>query len=146
MTERRRAVLTIGGTLIVGILIGVLIMSLLARQHYRGDKSHSKGDRNHNGSDRNRSGSRGHSESRNRDGFLDKVAHVTDATAEQKEKMKPFVKEAISQIDSLQEHSETEVIGIMSKLKLKLSKVLSPEQIEKFDKFHKQKMESREHR
>ena len=138
--------MTIGGTLIVGILIGVLIMSLLARQHYRGDKSHSKGDRNHNGSDRNRSGSRGHSESRNRDGFLDKIAHVTDATAEQKEKMKPFVKEAISQIDSLQEQSETEVIGIMSKLKLKLSKVLSPEQIEKFDKFHKQKMESQEHR
>lgn len=118
--ERRKTILIIAGTLIIGILIGVLGTGMFARMHYRGP------------------GFRGGKEMPrgSRQGFAKKLIHIVDADSSQAKAMKPILEETMNKIDAIQSHSREETQKIMDSLDAKLQSVLRPEQLEKLKKFH----------
>lgn len=116
--ERRKTILIIAGTLIIGILIGVLGSGIYARKHYGGP------------------GQRGEMPRGGRRDFAKKLIHVVDADSSQAKAMKPILEETMNKIDGIQSHTREEMQKIIDSLDVKLEPVLRPEQLEKLKKFH----------
>lgn len=126
--ERKKAILVLSATLIVGILIGALSTGMMARHHYRGPQKQYRG-----------------SHSSNRNGFADKVFRITQADSIQAKQMKPLIEETMIQIDSLESHSRQEAKVLLDSMKLRFKSILRPEQMEKLNDFTS-KMEHNRHR
>ncbi len=126
--ERKKAILVLAATLIVGILIGALSTGMMARHHYRGPQKQYRG--NH---------------SSNRNGFADKVFRITQADSIQAKQMKPLIEETMIQIDSLENQSRQEAKVLLDSMKLRFKSILRPEQMEKLNAFTS-KMEHSRHR
>ncbi|MFY8036757.1 MAG: hypothetical protein ACOVMQ_06295 [Cyclobacteriaceae bacterium] len=116
--ERKKAILVLSATLIVGILIGALSTGMMARQHYRGPQKQYRG--NHSG---------------NRNAFVDKIFRVTHADSAQAKQMKPVIEKTMIQIDSLENHSRREVKVLLDSMKASLKSILEPAQMEKLNEF-----------
>jgi hypothetical protein len=127
-TERKKAILLISITLLLGILIGVLATGMLARQHYHGNK---KGfDREHRG---------------NRSGFAEKIYKITQADSLQRRQMQPIVEETMKSIDALQQKTNNEVTILLDSMIVALKPILKADQISKLDGFSKNKTDYGRH-
>lgn len=115
-SERRRALWSIGVTLIIGILIGVFSMGLLHRQ--RGTPSRKGGWRD--GKER----------------FVRRLSDVVDASPEQAGKIEPIVQETTARIDSLQLRTEKEVRALLDSMEADLKPLLTDEQFKKLQRSH----------
>jgi hypothetical protein len=114
-TERRRAIITISITLIIGILAGALGSGLWGRNHYR-----HKGDRGNN---------------EKRMDFESKILKIVDADEVQKKVLKPIINMTTTRIDSLQSKTDREVRIVMDSLDMQFKSVLKEEQYAKFKEF-----------
>lgn len=126
--ERKKAILVLVATLLVGILIGALGTGMMARHHYRGPEKQYRG--NHSG---------------NRNAFAEKIFRITAADSAQAKRMKPLIEETMIQIDSLESHSRQEAKVLLDSMKLRFESILKPEQMEKLNAFTS-KMEHARHR
>lgn len=113
-TERRRAILTISITLVIGILAGALASGLWGRNHYkhRGDHGNEK-----------------------RMDFETKILKIVDADEDQKKVLKPIINKTTARIDSLQSKTDSEVRIVMDSLDVQFRAVLKEEQYDKFKNF-----------
>lgn len=117
-SERKRAILIVILTLLVGIIIGSLATGMMARQHYNGSRNELRNNR-----------------SENQMGFLKKIITVTDADKEQETTMKPILERTIGRLDSLQENSSRKAQEQMDAMLLELEPILRKDQLEKLKEF-----------
>lgn len=115
--ERRKAILVLAATLIVGILIGALSIGMMARHHYRGPQKQYP---NHSG---------------NRTRFADKIFKITSADSAQAKQMKPIIEKTMYQIDSLENLSRQKAKVLFDSMKISFKPILKPKQIEKLNEF-----------
>jgi K+-sensing histidine kinase KdpD len=114
-TERRRAIITISATLIIGILIGSLTSGLWGRKYY-GQRSQ-----------------RGRTEVKMN--FEKKLLKAIDADDAQVKILQPIMRQTMLNIDSLQHKTDSKVRVLLDSLDVKLKSVLKEEQYLKFKKF-----------
>ena len=122
-SERKKAIVIIVATLVVGILIGAFGTSILARQHYRGGKK--QADKEYRGK---------------RQGFAQNVYRITKADDDQIKQMQPVIDETSTKIDTLQNQTEQQVAVLLDSMNQQLKPFLKAEQFERLDKFLKTKM------
>ncbi len=119
--ERRKALLIIAATFVGGIIIGALVTGMFARQFYHGrDGGRTKGKDMRDG---------------RRGSLTDKIYRVVKADSSQRERMKPIIEQAMTQIDSLEARGDREAKGHLDSLKVKLRPILSSDQMETLEKF-----------
>ena len=115
--ERKRALISISITLIIGILIGALTVGLLGRNA------------------QNRQRANGQKEDREK--FVERILNVAEADAEQAKQIRPYHYETMDKIDSLQKRTDHDVQSVLSTLETKLRPILSEKQMEQLQKFHR---------
>lgn len=114
--ERKKALLLITITLVIGIAIGALGIGLLHRQ--------------------GRGGGRRGSEGGGREGFIKKITEVVHANPDQAARMRPYIEETMTRIDSLQVQSERKVHSVLDSLEIKLAPILDSSQLDALKAFH----------
>jgi len=122
-TERRKALLMMGVTFVIGILIGVLGTGFFARNFYHGRGSMDKREM----------------PPRSRGNFTEKIFQVVKADSAQVKLMRPILQATMAKIDSLQEAGDRDARAVMADMKQKLVPILKPEQIESLEKFTSRK-------
>jgi hypothetical protein len=115
--ERKRALISISITLIIGILIGALTVGLLVRNAENEQRA-----------------SR-HKDSREK--FVERILSVAEVNAEQAKQIRPYLYETMDKIDSLQKRTDRDVESAINALETKLTPILSKEQMEKLQQFHR---------
>jgi hypothetical protein len=120
--ERKKALLMIIGTLIIGILIGALGTGLIGREMKKRP---------------------GQKPRQNKEAFINKIQKVIDATPEQSEKIRPLIEETTNRIDSLEKASQQQVNSIIDSFEKKVEPILSEEQMKKLKDFHRKGRERR---
>jgi hypothetical protein len=118
-SERKRALLIIVSTFLIGALIGALTMALMNR---------------HRGGGRQR-GSIGWHDG-GREAFIKKIGDVVEADSNQARQMRPYILQTIQQIDSLQSHSTRQVHAVVDSFEMKVKPFLTQEQMEDLHRFH----------
>ncbi len=121
-TERKKAIVVISATLIVGILIGVLTTGMFARHHYRSNGKDF--DKEHRGM---------------RNGFAERIYKITQADSLQRKQMKPIVDQTMANIDTLQRKTEDEVRVLLDSMILNMKPILRADQLTKLETFSKNK-------
>jgi hypothetical protein len=127
-TERKKALLFMSATFVIGIMIGILLTGMFARRYYHNRDEMRGGKVEMN---------RGH-----RGNFVSKIIHVVKADSAQAKQIKPIVEETMSEIDRLQEQGDRNARAAMDSMKVKLTPVLRPEQLEDLEKFISRKKPS----
>jgi hypothetical protein len=128
-SERKRAIVVIAITLIVGILIGALATGMFARHHYRSDRK--RFDKEHRG---------------NRNGFAERIYRIVQADSSQKKQMQPIVEQTINSIDTLQQKTDGEVKALLDSMIVNLKPILKEDQLSKLETFSKNKGDRGGHR
>jgi hypothetical protein len=127
--ERRKALLLMVATFVIGIAIGALATGLIARQFY-----HSRGGK-HGGREM-REGRRG--------SLTDKIFKIVKADESQKKLMKPIIDQTVSDLDEIEDKSNQNAYAQLDSLKVKLRPLLEPGQVVKLEKFLTAKRKSHE--
>lgn len=130
--ERRRAVIVLIATFIVGILIGALASGMYARKYYHGRKEFPF--------------SRMERKEDRKGGFANKIYKVVKADSATILRMKPIVEQTAAQLDRLEEQSHKTAHSQMDSLKIKLCPILNEEQMERLEKFLSFKKPGKEER
>lgn len=128
--ERKKALLLMAATFVIGIAIGALATGMLARQFY-----HGRGGKRGEGREV-REGRRGT--------LTEKIFKIVKADAGQKKLMKPIIDQTISHLDEIEDKSNRDAYAQLDSLKVKLRPILAADQIEKLDKFLTAKRKSHE--
>lgn len=128
--ERKRALIMMAATFVVGLIIGALATGILARQFY-----HGRGGKRGEGREM-REGRRGT--------LTDKIFKIVKADSSQKKLMKPIIDQTISRLDDVEEQSNQDAYAQLDSLKIKLRPILATEQMEKLEKFLSAKRKSHE--
>jgi hypothetical protein len=118
--ERRRALLMMGATFVIGIIIGALASGMFARQFYHGREK--RGDKKEM-----REGRKGT--------FTDRIFKVVKPDSSQKKLMKPILDKTIATLDDIEDKSNTDAYAQLDSLKVRLRPILGSEQNEKLDKY-----------
>jgi len=117
--ERKRALLMITITLVIGILIGALGVGLWGKQTRRGGKP---------------------SASWRQDGkevFMQRILKEANADSSQAKQMKPLMMETMTRIDSLQMETDKKVRAVVVSFEEKLKPILREDQFKKLQEFHR---------
>jgi hypothetical protein len=118
-TERKRSILVISITFLLGIAIGVLSTGLMARKHYRG-----------------RHDSNNEQRVKQKDGFIKKLFRVMDANEQQQVALKPLIEVYVHRIDSLQEIQQMDTRALVQELQEKIKPQITAEQYQKLKNFN----------
>lgn len=121
--ERKRALITIMTTLVIGILIGALSVGLWSKRSHGGRPAGWR-----------LSG---------KEAFVKKIFSVIEADSAQAKQIRPLINETITQIDSLQKHTDKEVTKVIDSLEVKLRPILSEKQMQQLKEFHRKGRERR---
>jgi hypothetical protein len=117
--ERKRALLMIGATLIIGILIGALGMGLWSKQSRRGGKSSAAW------------------RQEGKEVFMQRILKEANADSLQAKQMKPLMLETMASIDSLQKQTDKNVHAVVDSFEEKLKPILREDQLKKLQEFHR---------
>lgn len=120
--ERKKALITIMTTLIIGILIGALAVGLWSKQ--------------------SRGGRPGGRQS-GKEAFVERIFTVVEADSAQAKQLRPLINETMAQIDSLQKHTDREVSKVVDSLEVKLQPILNEKQMQQLKEFHRKGRERR---
>ncbi|MBL7856634.1 MAG: hypothetical protein JNM57_03020 [Cyclobacteriaceae bacterium] len=115
--ERKKALILIATTFIVGIISGALILGLVMQKTNRKEKI-------------------GWREG-GREAFIQKILTVMDADASQEKEIRPLIEETMTEIDSVQAHTDKKIRGIIDSLEVRVKPLLKEEQLKKLQEFHK---------
>ncbi len=120
--ERKKALILIGTTLVIGIFIGALTIGLIGR-HNRGKQP----------SVWRKDG---------KEAFIQKILTLVEADSDQAKLIRPLIIETISQIDSLQIQTDS----VVNSFEVKLQPILNEKQMENLQQFHKRGRKTKEGR
>jgi hypothetical protein len=116
--ERKRALITILATLVIGILIGALGVGLWSKQSRGGRPS-------------------GSSRQHGKEAFVKKIFSVVEADSMQAKELRPLIAETVAQIDSLQQHTDQEMKKVIDSFEVKVQPILNEKQMQQLKDFHK---------
>lgn len=128
-TDRRKAILYLSLTLVIGIVIGSLIPGMYGRFYHRHPKMDGK-----EWKDR-REGKRGVMSGDRRQWLEHTIIRVVKPDSDQVKAIRPLTQQATKQIAELEKGSNERMASIMDSLKLKLKPILSEEQNKKLEEF-----------
>ena len=129
-SERKKAVLFLSITLIVGILIGSLVPAFFGRMRRENWKERGKVER--------RDGKRPD----RRVGFEKMIYRVIKADSDQVKQIRPILNETATKIEALEKGSNDRMIEIVDSMNVKLKTILTEEQAKNLEEFH-QKMRAK---
>ncbi|HCW07878.1 MAG TPA: hypothetical protein DGG95_11010 [Cytophagales bacterium] len=130
--ERKKAVLVLIATFIIGILIGALATGMFARKYYHGRDGFRMG--------------RNEIKDERRGRLANKIYKVVKADSATIRLMKPIVDETVAHLDQVEEQSHKNAHDQLDSLKIKLRPILNEEQMERLEKFLSFKRPNREER
>ncbi len=115
--ERKRALITISATLIIGILIGALSIGLWNKQGGGGRPS-------------------GGQKQHGKEAFVKKIFSVIKADTATARQLRPLINETMAQIDSLQKHTDEEMGKVIHSFEVKVQPLISEKQMQQLKDFH----------
>ena len=119
-SERRKAVLILSATLIVGILIGLLIPGFFHK--YEG-RRHGRGGRDM-------------SSERKKEWFASTIYKIVKPDSAQVKQIKPITDWASQQIESIEVSSNGQMNAVLDSVKAQLKPILTEEQQQRLTEFH----------
>lgn len=120
--QRKRTIVLMAGTLVIGILIGALAIGF-ANKSTRVQS----GEWRKNG----------------KEGFIQKIIAVVNADSVQAKQIRPYILETITRIDSLQKKTDFEVHALVDSFEINLKPILREDQMEQLRQFHKRGREAK---
>ena len=123
-TDRKKAILFLSLTFIIGILIGSLIPAFYGRFRHR-DAREMHG----------RDNKMERPEGNKREWLTRKIIQIVKPDSAQVKEIRPITMQAATQIGELEKNSNEKMIVIMDSLKLKLQPVLTAEQNQRLEDF-----------
>ncbi len=121
-TDRKKAILYLSITFIIGLLIGALIPGFFGRMRYH--------------EWRGREGEKDTQEMVSRhDMFARMITKIVQSDSVQAKEIKPFIEKAAVKMDSLGKDSNKRMSAIMDSLKIDLKPLLNEEQFKKLAEF-----------
>ncbi len=120
-SERKKTILILCATLIVGILIGLLIPGLFHK--YRNSNQHGR-----NGRDRGAD--------HKKEWFVGAIDRVIKPDSVQAKQIKPITEWASQQIEAIEVSSNSQLSLIMDSVNLKLKPMLNEEQLQRLNDFN----------
>jgi len=124
-TERKRAIIIISATFVIGLVIGTLTSGLWSRKYYSARNARNKTEIKMD--------------------FEKKLFKVVDADEAQVKVLQPIMKATMAHVDSLQTKTDAEVRLLLDSLDVKVKSVLREEQYSKFKKFISRGRDARRH-
>lgn len=124
--ERKRALLMIGATLIIGILIGALGVGLWGNQSRRSGKPSARW------------------RQEGKAVFMQRILKEANADSSQAKQMKPLMMETMASIDSLQNETDKKVRAVVDSFEEKLKPILREDQLKKLQEFHRRNRRDKE--
>ena len=128
--ERRKALLTMAATLVIGVVIGALATGLLARQFY-----HGRGGKRGEGREM-REGRRGT--------LTDRIFKIVKADSGQQKAIRPIIDQTISRLDDIEDKSNQDAYAQLDSLKARLQPILAAEQMERLSKYLSARLKAHE--
>ncbi len=125
-SERKKAILFLSLTLVIGILIGSMLPGFLFRM--RDNQWKGRGEHGRNGQPHDRQAMRKH-------GFEKKIYEITKADSSQRKAIKPILDETSAKIDAMQQQSFAKMAAVMDSMKMKLKPLLTEEQMKDLEDF-----------
>ncbi len=119
--ERRKAILFLSVTLVIGILIGSMLPGFFFRMRHKEWKERGRNAQSH--------------ERQRQHGFERKIYEVTKADSNQRKAIQPILDETAAKIDALQQQSFANMSAVMDSMKLKLKPLLNEEQMKNLEDF-----------
>jgi hypothetical protein len=124
--ERKRALLMITITLIIGILIGALGVGLWDKQTRRGGKPYANGRQD------------------GKEAFMQRILKEANADSLQAKQMKPLMIETMARIDSLQMETDKKVRSVINSFEEDIKPILREDQLKKLQEFHRRGRKDKE--
>ena len=121
--ERRKALIYLTITLIIGIFIGSLVPALFGRMRRDGWKERSKMEQ------------KGERRPDRRAGFEKMIYKITKPDSSQIGRIRPILQETSTKIEALEKGSNARMTSIMDSMKIKLQPVLTSEQMKNLEDF-----------
>jgi len=125
-TERKRALLMVGATLIIGILIGALGVGLWGNQSRRGSKSNASWRQD------------------GKEALMQRILKEANADSVQAKQMKPLMIETMARIDSLQMETDKKVRSVINSFEEDIKPILREDQLKKLQEFHRRGRKDKE--
>ena len=126
-TDRKKAILYLSITLIIGIFIGSLIPAFYGRFRHREGKDMRDGKEMHGGRDR---------QFGNKQEWLTKtIIRIVQPDSAQAKEIRPLTARAATQLGELEKGSNERMSAIMDSLKSKLRPILNDEQNKRLEEF-----------
>jgi hypothetical protein len=119
--ERRKSILILIGTLIIGMLLGLLVPSLLHKIKGRSGQSDYHGGNN-----------KGDQKS---EWFSETVTRVVKPDSSQSLKVNSITRKAAAQIDSIETHANLQMSSLLDSVKVQLKPILTENQWRKLQEF-----------
>jgi hypothetical protein len=120
-SERKKTVLILSATLVVGILIGLLVPGFFHK--YRGNRQHWRGNYDR-GSDHKK------------EWFVGAINRVVKPDSAQAKQIKPITDWASGQIEAVEISSNSQMSIILDSVKTQLKPILTAEQLQRLTEFH----------
>ncbi|NOT76861.1 MAG: hypothetical protein HOP08_18205 [Cyclobacteriaceae bacterium] len=126
-SERKKAVLFLSITLVIGILIGAMIPSFFGRMRHKVGIDRTKMEQRDNKKDAKKMD--------RKSGFERMVFRITKPDSDQVKLIRPILNETSLQIEALERKSNEEMSAVMDSMKAKLKPVLREDQMKKLEDF-----------
>jgi regulator of extracellular matrix RemA (YlzA/DUF370 family) len=120
-SERRKSILILCATLIVGILIGLLVPGFFHK--YQGGRQHGRGGRDMGNE-------------RKKEWFASTIFRVVKPDSAQAKQIKPIADWASQQIEAVENSSNSQMSAILDSVKVQLKPILTEEQQQRLTEFH----------
>jgi hypothetical protein len=120
--DRKKALLFLALTLVIGILIGALVPGFFGRMRREGSRERGRQEQREGRPER-------------RAGFQKMIYKVTGADSAQIKVMQPVLDETSAKIEVLEKASNQRMMGIMDTMKIKLQPLLKEDQMKKLEEF-----------
>ncbi len=120
-SERRKSILILCATLIVGILIGLLVPGFFHK--YQGGRQHGRGGRDI-------------SNERKKEWFASTIYKIVQPDSVQSKQIKPITDWASQQIEAIEVSSNSQMSAVLDSVKVQLKPILTEEQQQRLIDFH----------
>lgn len=120
-SERRKSILILSATLIVGILIGLLVPGFFHK--YQGGRQHGRGGRDVGNE-------------RKKEWFASTIYRVVKPDSAQAKQIKPITEWASQQIEAIEVSSNSQMSAVLDSVKVQLKPILTEEQQQRLVEFH----------
>ena len=121
-SERRKSILILCATLIVGVLIGLLVPGFFHK--YQGGRQHGRGGRDMKGNERKK------------EWFAGTIYRVVKPDSVQAKQIKPIADWASQQIEAIEVSSNSQMSAVLDSVRVQLKPILTGEQQQRLVDFH----------